>query len=142
MEAEDTIDYNIRKTWYKISKLYNRTANEYMASMSLAMITLNIDIINGTPSTKLGPIMGMESTSLTRSLKKLEKMDIIRREIDPFDKRKILICLTDHGKEKREIAKQVVINFNKQIFKEIDDNEIDIFFQVLKKINRSIDKIK
>ncbi len=142
MEAEDTIDYNIRKTWYKISKLYNRTANEYMASMSLAMITLNIDIINGTPSTKLGPIMGMESTSLTRSLKKLEKMDIIRRETDPFDKRKTLICLTEHGKEKREIAKQVVINFNKQIFEEIDENEIDIFFQVLKKINRSIDKIK
>lgn len=142
MEAEDTIDYNIRKTWYKISKLYNRTANEYMASMSLAMITLNIDIINGTPSTKLGPIMGMESTSLTRSLKKLEKMDIIRRKTDPFDKRKTLICLTEHGKEKREIAKQVVINFNKQIFEEIDENEIDIFFQVLKKINRSIDKIK
>ena len=74
MEAEETIDYNIRKTWYKISRLYNRTANEYMASMSLAMITLNIDVINGTPSTKLGPIMGMESTSLTRSLKKLEKI--------------------------------------------------------------------
>ena len=37
MEPEDTIDYNIRKTWYNITKLYNRTANEYMASMALGM---------------------------------------------------------------------------------------------------------
>ena len=142
MEAEETIDYNIRKTWYKISRLYNRTANEYMASMSLAMITLNIDVINGTPSTKLGPIMGMESTSLTRSLKKLEKMGIITREVDSYDKRKILICLTELGKKRREIAKQVVINFNQKIFEEIESHEIDVFFEVLRKINRSIDKIK
>ena len=44
MEQEDTIDYNIRKTWYNISKMYNRTATEYMASMALGMIILNIDL--------------------------------------------------------------------------------------------------
>ena len=64
MDPEDTIDYNIRKTWYNITKMYNRTANEYMASMSLGMIILNIDVIDGTPSTQLGPRMGMEATSL------------------------------------------------------------------------------
>ena len=26
MEPEDTIDYNLRKTWFNISKMYNRTA--------------------------------------------------------------------------------------------------------------------
>ena len=25
MEPEDTIDYNLRKTWYSIAKYYNRT---------------------------------------------------------------------------------------------------------------------
>ena len=38
MEPEDTIDYNIRKTWFNITKMYNRTATDYMASTSLAMI--------------------------------------------------------------------------------------------------------
>ena len=38
MEPEDTIDYNLRKTWFNISKMYNRTASDYMGSMSLAMI--------------------------------------------------------------------------------------------------------
>ena len=47
MEQEETIDYNIRKTWYNITKMYNRTAIEYMGSMALAMILLNIDMYEG-----------------------------------------------------------------------------------------------
>ena len=59
MDPEDTVDYNIRKTWYNITKMYNKEAAEYTASMSLAMIALNIDLTEGTPSTELGPNMGM-----------------------------------------------------------------------------------
>ena len=88
MEPEDTIDYNIRKTWYNITKLYNRTANEYMTSMALGMIILNIDIMEGTPSTQLGPNMGMEATSLSRSLNKLEESAVIERR--PHPKAKLL----------------------------------------------------
>ena len=94
MIPEDTIDYNIRKTWYSISKMYNKTANEYMASMSLGMLILNIDIYDGTPSTQIGPLMGMESTSLSRSLSNLEERGIITRERDSLDK--LLILHADH----------------------------------------------
>ena len=106
MEQEDTIDYNIRKTWYNITKMYNRTAVEYMGSMALAMIVLNIDMIEGTPSTQLGPNMGMESTSLSRSLKKLEELGIIKRIHGKKDKRKVIIKLTKLGLNRREIAKK------------------------------------
>ena len=108
MEQEDTIDYNIRKTWYNITKMYNRTANEYMASMALGMIILNIDIIEGTPSTRLGPRMGMEATSLSRSLNKLEDAGVIKRKTDPNDKRKAVIHLTPLGMDWREVAKEVL----------------------------------
>ena len=91
MEQEETIDYNIRRTWYNITKMYNRTATEYMASMALGMIILNIDINEGTPSTQLGPNMGMEATSLSRSINKLEDAGVIERKADPNDKRKSVI---------------------------------------------------
>ena len=101
MEPEETIDYNIRKTWYNITKMYNRTATEYMASMALGMIILNIDITEGTPSTQLGPSMGMEATSLSRSLNKLEEAGVIERRPDPEDKRKAVIHLTPDRKSTR-----------------------------------------
>ncbi len=140
MEQEDTIDYNIRKTWYNITKMYNRTAIEYMGSMALAMIVLNIDMIEGTPSTQLGPNMGMESTSLSRSLKKLEELGIIERIHDKKDKRKVIIKLTKLGLNRREIAKKTVLDFNNSIMSHFSQDEMKIFFDVLKKINKVINQ--
>lgn len=142
MEPEETIDYNIRKTWYNITKLYNRTANEYMASMALGMIILNIDIMEGTPSTQLGPNMGMEATSLSRSLNKLEESAVIVRKPDPNDRRKTVIHLTTLGMEWREVAKEVVVNFNNKIFSHFEKEEMETFFTILKKINKIIDETK
>lgn len=142
MLPEDTIDYNIRKTWYKISKMYNRTATEYMASMALGMIILNIDIMEGTPSTQLGPSMGMEATSLSRSLNKLEDLGVIERKADPNDKRKAVIHLTPMGMDSREVAKKVVIDFNEAIFSQFTKKEMHTFFTILKKINKIIDETK
>tara|TARA_B100000242_G_scaffold61110_1_gene36723 strand:+ start:10571 stop:10996 length:426 start_codon:yes stop_codon:yes gene_type:complete len=135
MIPEDTIDYNIRKTWYNISKMYNKTANEYMASMSLGMLILNIDIYDGTPSTQIGPLMGMESTSLSRSLSNLEDRGVITRERDLSDKRKSIIKLTEYGIESREIAKKAVLDFNNKVLEHFTEDEIDEFFKILKKIN-------
>ena len=139
MESEETIDYNLRKTWYNISKMYNRTANEYMGSMSLGMIILNIDLIEGTPSTRLGPRMGMEATSLSRSLNKLEKLGVIKRKSDPKDKRRSVIHLTKIGIDWRKVAKDVVIDFNNSIQSHFNKEEMDIFFEILKKINKIVD---
>ena len=140
MEPKDTIDYNLRKTWFNISKMYNRTASDYMGSMSLAMIVLNIDMYEGTPSTQLGPNMGMESTSLSRSLNKLEDIGVIERRPDPEDKRKSIIHLTESGLKSREIAKNVVLEFNNKVFSKCESSEINTFFNVLKKINKVIDE--
>ena len=140
MEPEDTIDYNLRKTWFNISKMYNRTASDYMGSMSLAMIVLNIDMYEGTASTQLGPNMGMESTSLSRSLNKLEDIGVIERRPDPEDKRKSIIHLTESGLKSREIAKNVVLEFNNKVFSKCESSEINTFFNVLKKINKVIDE--
>lgn len=142
MEPEDTIDYNIRKTWFNITKMYNRTATDYMASTSLAMIVLNIDMLEGTPSTQLGPNMGMESTSLSRSLNKLEESGYITRKPDPKDKRKSIIHLTKSGLEGREVAKEIVIDFNNKVFSHFDKSEMDTFFKILKKINHIINNEK
>ena len=142
MEQEETVDYNIRKTWYNITKMYNRTATEYMASMALGMIILNIDISEGTPSTQLGPNMGMEATSLSRSLNKLEAAGVIVRKPDPNDKRKALIHLTPLGMDWREVAKGVVVEFNKKIQSHFKKEEMKTFFAILRKINKIIDEDK
>ena len=66
---EKTIDYVLRATWQAVSRMYNEEANKYGATMATGFVLLSIDKEKGTPSTALGPKMGMEATSLTRTLK-------------------------------------------------------------------------
>jgi DNA-binding MarR family transcriptional regulator len=134
MRAEQTIDFPIRLAWHKISRLYNMEASKHGGSMSLGYILLNIDH-EGTPSTRLGPRMGMEATSLARTLKSMEEKNLISRQTDQEDKRKVLIFLTSEGARMREIAKKTVIKFNDKLQSKIDVKKLETFFEVIYDIN-------
>ena len=139
MKQEDIIDFHIRRNWYKIMRIYNIEAAKQNGTMPMAYALLSIDIEEGTPSTSLGPIMGMESRSLTRILKKMEEEGVIKRVQDKNDKRITRIILTKKGKEKREQSRLAVIQFNQVIQTKLNESERSNFFQIMNKINNIID---
>ena len=69
-------------------------------------------------------------------------LELIERRADPDDKRKSVIHLTPLGMDWREVARGVVINFNETIQSHFTKEEMDIFFSILKKINKIIDEQK
>ena len=91
---DKTIDYVLRTTWLAVQKMYNEEASEYGITMATGFTLLSVDPQNGTPSTSLGPKMGMEATSLSRILKTLEDLNLIERLPNPNDGRGVLIHLT------------------------------------------------
>jgi DNA-binding MarR family transcriptional regulator len=107
--------------------------------MAVGYILLNIDQENGTPSTALGPKMGMEATSLSRILKSMEEKGLISRKPNPHDGRGVFICLTPFGLEKREDAKAAVLTFNQSLYANIDAEDLAAFFRVTGTINELID---
>ena len=133
------VDFVIRHLWHKMSRMYNQKANDYGVSISVGFILLNIDK-EGTPSTQLGPKMGMEPTSLSRTLKTMEEKGFIYRKVDDHDKRKVLIFLTQEGIDKRKIARQVVLNFNDRIISSIPKGKLKTFFEVAERLDISIDR--
>jgi DNA-binding MarR family transcriptional regulator len=135
MKPQETIDFYLRWAWHSIARLYNDEAEKHGLTMSNGYVLLNIDIREGTPSTKLGPKMGMEPRSLTRTLKNMEDQGLIYRKTDKKDKRMVRIMLSDLGKKKREIAKKSVIAFNEYVQSKLNTEELDAFFRVMEKIN-------
>ena len=138
-KKEYLVDFVIRHLWHKFSRMYNQKANDYGVSISVGFILLNIDK-KGTPSTQLGPKMGMEPTSLSRTLKTMEEKGYIFRKVDNQDKRKVLIFLTKEGIDKRRIARQVVLNFNDRIISSIPKGKLKTFFEVAERLDISIDR--
>ncbi|MCS6822690.1 MAG: MarR family transcriptional regulator [Cytophagaceae bacterium] len=138
MKKEQTVCFNIKVAWHAISRMYNEQASKYGYTAAVGFVLLNIDAQNGTPATKIAPELGMESHSLSRMLKKMEQDKLIYRKPDKSDKRLVKIFLTEKGKENKEIAKRVVKKFNTVVREEVPEEKLQVFFEVIAKINNII----
>ena len=135
MKKEETVDYNIKIAWHSIARMYNSYGVEFDITTSTGFVLLNIDTAAGTPATKIAPMMGLESRSLTRMLKSMEAKGWIYRQKDPVDRRSVRIFLTDKGKEKKEISRQSVKAFNQRVLERVNPDQLKVFFDVIRVIN-------
>lgn len=127
---DKTIDYVLRATWMAVSKMYNEEAGKAGSTMATGFALLSIDPEKGTPSTSLGPKMGMEATSLSRILKSMEEKGLIERRRNPNDGRSVLIHLTDFGKEMRDYSKKVVLRFDEAVKEAVSEEDLKTFIDV------------
>lgn len=142
MKREETIDHHIKTTWHAISRMYNQQAGKVDITMSIGFVLLNISSKEGTPATKIAPLMGLEARSLTRVLKNMEEKKLIYRKPDPHDRRSVRIFLTAEGKRKKEVSRLTVLAFNEVINKEIPKEKLNVFFEVINDINHIIENHK
>ncbi len=135
MRREETVDHNIKSAWHAISRMYNQQAGKHHITTSIGFVLLNIHT-DGTPATKIAPLMGLEARSLTRMLKTMEEKKLIYREPDSVDKRSVRIFLTELGKTKKEISRETVLYFNNKVRELVPESKLKIFFEVMNEINQ------
>ena len=135
---DKTIDYILRYTWQTVARMYNEEATKYGATMATGFALLSINKEKGSSSTTLGPKMGMEATSLTRTLKSMEDRGLILRKKNPTDGRGVIIQLTKDGKEKRALSKDTVLKFNETVKQHISEEKLQHFVEVPEIINQLI----
>lgn len=109
-------------------------------TMSYGFILMMVEK-EGTPSTQLGPKMGMEATSLSRTINAMEVDGLIRRSSSEKDKRITLVFLTELGVQKRKMVKQFILEFNKKLTSKLKKKDLDGFFTVMNALDESVDEI-
>jgi|SRR5690554_4208823 DNA-binding MarR family transcriptional regulator len=140
MKREETVDYNIKAAWHAIYRMYNQKAIKNDITTSIGFVLLNIQSEEGTPATKIAPLMGLEARSLTRMLKTMEQKGLIYKAPDPIDKRSVRIFLTPLGKEKKAISSKTVKDFNNEVRAVVSPERLKIFFEVIQDINKVIEQ--
>ncbi|WP_038028861.1 MarR family winged helix-turn-helix transcriptional regulator [Thermonema rossianum] len=140
LPREETIDYNIKTAWHAIARMYNAEAVKYGITTSIGYILLNIDEEEGTPATKIAPLFGLEARSITRTLKKMEEDGLIMRKQDEVDRRYVRICLTPKGREKKEVARRVVRQFNFAVRERVPAEKLQVFFEVIRTVMQVVDE--
>ena len=135
MQLDKTIDFHLKATWHSIVGMYNKLATEHGISQTIGYVLLNINK-EGIPATQIAPLLGMQSTSLSRLLKNMEDAGLIFRKPDEDDKRIVLIFLTQKGITKRRTAKKTIFAFNEKIKQKIAPEKLNTFYSVMKTLNK------
>jgi DNA-binding MarR family transcriptional regulator len=130
--------FHLRWGWTKLSRLYSAEAERRGIPFSYVFILLHTDR-NGTPSTKLGPKMGMESTSLSRALKGMESMGLIERRKDSIDNRSVRVFLTQDGIAARRQARDLVVSVNDRLRNELGTDPFERLLTEMKRLNEILD---
>jgi len=134
------VDFVMRQGWKNIEKMYNNEASKYDVTFSIGFTLISIDPENGSPSTSIGPIMGLESNSISRILNSMENKHLINRRPNPNDGRSIIISLTKLGHKKREIVIQKIRQFKNLLRSRIDPYDLDTFLRVSSQVNEIIEE--
>jgi DNA-binding MarR family transcriptional regulator len=140
MTREETVDYHIKSAWHAISRMYNQHAAVEDFTTAIGFVLININSKEGTPATKIAPLIGLETRSLTRMLKTMEEKGLIFKSPDPVDKRSVRIFLTEEGKRKKEISILTIKQFNEKVREKVSEAELKVFFGVFEKIQQVIDQ--
>ena len=134
------VDFVMRQGWKNIEKMYNNEASKYDVTFSIGFTLISIDPENGSPSTSIGPIMGLESNSISRILNSMENKNLITRRPNPNDGRGIIISLTKLGHKKREIVIQKIRHFKNLLRSRIDQSDLEAFHRVSLQMNEIIEE--
>ncbi len=134
MSQENTIDYFLKTAWQTVANKYNFIASQHGFTQAAGYILINIHK-DGTPVSQIANSTGVKTTSLSRVLNNLESLGFIYRETSATDKRSVKVYLTELGREKRKIAKDVVREFNEYLSSSLTEKERASLLKILIKVN-------
>ena len=134
------VDFVMRQGWKNIEKMYNNEASKYDITFSIGFTLISIDPEKGSSSTSIGPIMGLESNSISRILNSMENKNLIKRRPNPNDGRGIIISLTKLGHKKREIVIQKIRHFKNLVKSRIEQSDLEAFHRVSSQMNEIIEE--
>jgi DNA-binding MarR family transcriptional regulator len=135
MKPEETVDYFLKIVWQSVANKYNQIASGHGLTQALGYMLINIHE-DGTAVSQIAALLGVKSTSLSRTLKNMEELGLVYRQADEFDRRSVKIFLTTYGNEKKQVAKEVVRRFNEYLNSHLPEIERRQLTTTLNKINK------
>lgn len=89
----------------------------------------------------IADIIQKDKNSVTKIIDSLEKKNLVNRVVDKKDRRINKIELTHEGLALEKITTEVAINFMNDTVKDIDNQDLDKFVEVMRKLKDNLDNI-
>jgi len=136
---------NIPELLTNLTTHYNAIFRQYSSRLSLtapqAFHLLSIPV-DGISMSGLANKLGLDTSTLTRNIQKLEKLDLVRRKRDRNDKRILVVYLTDKGRGSVEKVEESLLDLNFSMMKYIDLDDQENIPEMLEKLVWAMDCIR
>ena len=136
---------NIPELLTNLTTHYNAVFRQYSSRLSLtapqAFHLLSIPV-DGISMSGLANKLGLDTSTLTRNIQKLEKLDLVRRKQDRNDKRILVVYLTDKGGNKVEKIEDSLLDLNFSMMKYIDLDDQENISEMLEKLVWAMDCVR
>ena len=136
---------NIPELLTNLTTHYNAILRQYSSQLSLttpqAFHLLSIPV-DGISMSGLANKLGLDTSTLTRNIQKLEKLALVRRKQDRNDKRILAVYLTDKGRGKVEKIEESLLDLNFSMMKYIDLDDQENIPEMLEKLVWAMDCIR
>jgi len=136
---------NIPELLTNLTTHYNAIFRQYSSRLSLtasqAFHLLSIPI-DGISMSGLANKLGLDTSTLTRNIQKLEKLELVRKKQDGNDKRILVVYLADNGRKKVEEIEDSLLDLNFSMMKHIDLDDQENISEMLEKLVWAMDCIR
>ena len=136
---------NVPELLANLTTHYNAIFRQYSSQLSLtapqAFHLLSIPV-DGISMSGLANKLGLDTSTLTRNIQKLEKLDLVRRKQDRNDKRILVVYLTDKGRGKVEKVENSLLDLNFSMMKYIDLDDQENIPEMLETLVWAMDCIR
>ena len=114
------------------------TASRFNLTASQAFHLLSIPF-DGIPMSGLALRLGLDNSTLTRNIQKLEKMKLVKRKSDNYDKRIHRVVLAQKGSTLLGLIEEQLEKQNGNILEKIDLDAQEHLLSVLEKLSWALE---
>ena len=136
---------NIPELLTDLTTHYNALIRYYASRLSLTapqafhLLAVSTD---GISMSNLAHKLGLDNSTLTRNIQKLETLELVLRKQDNFDKRVFRVHLTKKGRVIVEQFENLLLDLNYSMLKHIDLDDQENISEMLEKLVWSMDCIR
>ena len=136
---------NIPELLTDLTTHYNALIRYYASRLSLTapqafhLLAVSTD---GISMSALAHKLGLDNSTLTRNIQKLETLELVLRKQDNFDKRVFRVHLTKKGRVIVEQFENLLLDLNHSMLKHIDLNDQENIPEMLEKLVWAMDCIR
>lgn len=123
--SEKKLGFLIGNLFYTYTNYLNNALKEMDITISQARILLVLAKNDGISIDYLAKKTNIGKSSITKSVKILEKKKFLTKEIDPTDNRKRIVKITSTGKEIQKFAIKTNNEIEEKLNQRIGEKEID-----------------